>query len=363
MKELAAIFFRLGVTSFGGPAAHIAMMEEEFVRRRRWLSSEEFLDLIGAANLIPGPTSTEVAMHVGMKRAGWPGFMVAGLCFILPAILMVTAIAWFYMKFGTIPAAVGILLGVRAVIVAVIAQALWSLGRSALKSRFLWAIAGAAFIANILAAHEIMVLFGAGIITMLPAVRREKQMTVFFPAFAIPAAAATTFGLWPLFLFFLKIGSVLFGSGYVLIAFIRADLVERLGWLTETQLLDAVAVGQITPGPLFTTATFIGYVLGGPAGAFAATLGIFLPAFVFVAISAPLIPHLRKSALASAFLDGVNAAAVALIAVVVLFLARPAVTSPLMATMTIVSALLLVRWRINSAWLILAGGSIGAALL
>src|SRR5262249_46394899 len=290
-RELALLFLRLGTTAFGGPAAHIAMMEDEVVRRRGWLSREEFLDLLGATNLIPGPNSTEMAIHIGHRRAGWRGLLVAGACFILPAMVLVWGLAWAYVRFGRLPQVVGLLYGVKPVIVAVIVQALWSLGRSALKSRGLAVAALAAAALSAAGVHELLVLFGVA--AAVVAVRSLRAPGNAWRAAWLPPlpawgatvlAGAPPFPLATLFLVFLKIGSVLFGSRSVLLAFLRAELVVRLGWLSEAQLLDAVAVGQVTPGPVFTTATFIGYVLSGPGGAAAATLGIFLPAFFFVAI-------------------------------------------------------------------------------
>lgn len=380
---LAALFLRLGATSFGGPAAHIAMMEDEFVRRRKWLTSAEFLDMLGAANLIPGPNSTELAMHIGLRRAGWPGFFIAGTCFILPAFLIVMGCGWLYVHYGTVPQAAGFLSGVKPIIIAVIAQALWGFGKSALKTWTVRAIAVGTIAANILGVHEVPALFAAGLAAaVLAGMRTGESRAVGGLAVAgsatipaTPAAAAVSlvagtvakaapaFGLGPLFLFFVKVGSVLYGSGYVLLAFLRADLVERFGWLTEGQLLDAIAVGQITPGPVFTAATFIGYVLAGWSGSVVATIGIFLPAFFFVSISAPLIPRIRRSRLAGAFLDGVNAASLALMAVVLFQLARPLALAPLSALMAVVAAVLLVRYRVNSSWLVLGGGLLGVLLL
>jgi len=360
LGTLAAVFLRLGLVSFGGPAAHIALMEDEVVRRRGWLTADEFLDLIGAANLIPGPNSTEVAIHVGHKVAGWPGLVVAGACFILPAALIVAALAAAYVAYGGLPPVAGVLYGVKPVVIAVVVQALWSLGRTSVKSATL-AVVGLAAAGLVLAGvHELVVLFGAG---LLLAVTRWKAGPNPAPLAllvvpAVPVAAATA-GLWPLFLYFAKVGSVLFGSGYVLLAFLRADLVERYGWLTEQQLLDAVAVGQVTPGPVFTTATFIGYLLEGPAGAAVATAGIFLPAFVFVAASVPLLPRLRKSAVAGGFLDGVNVASLALMAVVTGQLALAAVVDVPTALLAVASAVLLLRYRVNSAWLVLGGAAVG----
>jgi chromate transporter len=344
------------------------MMEEEVVRRRGWLTREAFLDYLGATNLIPGPNSTELAIHIGHARAGWPGLLVAGACFILPAAVVVTAIAWAYVTFGTLPAMAGVLYGIKPVVIAVIVQALWGLGRTALKTRGLVALGAVATVAAAAGVHELAILALAG--AAMAVGRGVLQGSRVTPAglglvggaWGGGAAAAAPFGLWPLFAVFLKIGAVLFGSGYVLLAFLRADLVERLGWLTEHQLLDAVAVGQITPGPVFTTATFIGYLLGGTPGAAVATIGIFLPAFVFVALSGPLVPRLRRSPTAGAVLDGVNVASLALMAVVTWELARAALVDPLTVGMALVSVVLLLRFRLNSAWLVLGGAVMGLVL-
>lgn len=361
LAELAWVFLKLGTIAFGGPAAHIAMMEEEVVRRRGWMTREAFLDYLGATNLIPGPNSTELAIHIGHDRAGWPGLLVAGFCFIVPATLMVGLIAAAYVKYGALPAVTGILFGAKPVVIAIVVQALWNLGRTALKTRGLVALAAACIALTFLAVNELVVLFGAGLIVMLA---RNVGRRVAAPGFGIAAVSgaatgSTAVALWPLFGIFLKIGAVLFGSGYVLIAFLRADLVTRLGWLTEHQLLDAVAVGQVTPGPVFTTATFIGYVLAGTPGAAVATIGIFLPAFVFVALSGPLVPRLRRSPTASAALDGVNAASLALMAVVTWELGRGALTSWFAWILAAASVIALFRFRVNSARLMLAGAIVG----
>jgi chromate transporter len=363
LLELAGLFLRLGATAFGGPAAHIAMMEDEVVRRRRWLTHEEFLDLLGATNLIPGPNSTELAIHIGHRRAGWAGLVIAGCCFILPAMLIVGIISWAYVRFGELPQAEGLLYGVKPVIIAVIAQALLGLGRTAVKNTGLGLIGVIGAGLNFFGINELAVLFGTGLLVASVRAVKVWRSTVFasrppllgvMPSFpflsssagvAGIAAASMPFNLWTLFLFFTKVGSVLFGSGYVLLAFLHADLVERWHWLTEAQLMDAIAVGQFTPGPVFTTATFIGYVLAGTAGAVVATAGIFLPAFFFVAISGPFVPRLRKSAIAGAFLDGVNVASLALMAVV---------TWRLSAT-TLVDGFT----GVLALWLILAGAGLG----
>jgi chromate transporter len=372
LLEVARVFLKLGTLGFGGPAAHIAMMEDEVVRRRGWVDRERFLDLLGATNLVPGPNSTEMAIHLGHQRAGWRGLLVAGACFIAPAFAIVLACAWAYVRFGTLPAAGGLLYGIKPVVIAVVVQALWSLGRTAARTPALAAVGVLALAAAAAGVHELAVLFGAGALLAAAARLRSPHAggvaTALLPVASGPlaaltaAAAPTPFGLLPLFVFFLKVGSVLFGSGYLLLAFLRADLVDRWGWLTEGQLLDAVAVGQVTPGPLFTTATFVGYVLAGTPGALVATAGIFLPAFVFVAVSGPLVPLLRKSPVAAGFLDGVNVAAVALMAAVTVQLARAALVDATTLSLAVASALLLIRFRVNSAWLVLAGGAIGIAL-
>jgi len=364
LSDVARVFLRLGVVSFGGPAAHVALMEEEIVRRRRWLTHESFLDLLGAANLIPGPNSTELAIHVGYARAGWPGLLVAGACFIVPAAVIVTALAWSYVSYGSLPAIAGVLAGVKPVVIAIVAQAIWNLGRRVLSSRIALSLGIACAIAAALGVNELALLGAAGVaMWALCASRRSSDggrgRAIGVLALPMLAATPSAFTLGGLFLVFLKIGSVLFGSGYVLLAFLRADLVVRLGWITERQLLDAVAVGQVTPGPVFTTATFIGYLLGGPVGAAVATAGIFLPAFVFVAASGPLLPLVRRSAGARAALDGVNVASLALMAVVTVQLARSALTGPMGLVLAVASAVALMRFRVSAAWLVLAGALLG----
>jgi chromate transporter len=370
LGALAALFFKLGVISFGGPAAHIAMMEDEVVARRGWLTREEFLDLVGATNLIPGPNSTEMAIHIGRRRAGWPGLLVAGGCFILPSMAIVMALAWAYVRFGARPAARGLLFGIKPVIIAVVVQALVRLGATALKSWWFAMLALGSLALSFAGVHELAILFGAGVLVAALRGRGAGRQSAATFALAVggggsgvaAAAAPVAVGLLPLFLFFLKVGAVLFGSGYVLLAFLRADLVERWHWLSEAQLLDAVAVGQLTPGPVSTTATFIGYVLGGPKAGLIATAGIFLPAFVFVAASGPLVPRLRRSRLASGFLDGVNVASLALMAAVTWQLGRTAIVDIPTAILAIVSAIALLRFRVSSAWLVLAGAIVGLFL-
>ena len=401
LSEVAGVFLKLGCIAFGGPAAHIAMMRQELVQRRRWLSDARFMDLLGATNLIPGPNSTEMAIHLGFLRAGWPGLLVAGTLFILPAMTIVLALAWAYVSFGSLPQAQWLLYGIKPVIIAIVAQALYGLARTALKGPVLIAAAAGVLVLYLLGLNELVLLFGGGALALLALllqrrlVHRPPSNPTTAPAFVWPggglgapsaatvasttgagatlslaAGAAVPFSLAALFLTFLKIGSVLYGSGYVLLAFLRGDFVERLGWLTDQQLLDAVSVGQFTPGPVFTTATFVGYLAGTAAGggqdvglgvlaALLATLGIFLPSFVFVALSGPLVPRLRRWPLTGLLLDGVNAAALGLMAAVTVELGRAALVDPLTIFLAVAALAVLVRWKVNSAWLVLGGGAIG----
>jgi len=372
LRELAGLFLKLGLIAFGGPAAHIAMMHDEVVTRRKWISEEYFLDLLGATNLIPGPNSTEMAIHIGHVRAGWRGLIVAGLCFILPAAAMVLALAWFYVDYGTTPVAERLLYGVKPVVIAIVVQALWGLGSKAFRSRLLAAVGLAVLALYLLGGNEIALLFGGGILVMLAANIRRLRAAMrgrnLISALLLSApnallsqavAGGTAVSLGALFLTFLKIGAVLYGSGYVLLAFLRNDFVNRLGWLTDQQLLDAVAIGQVTPGPVFTTATFIGYLVAGVPGAVLATVGIFLPSFVFVSLTNPLIPRLRRSPWMSAFLDGVNVAAVGLMAAVTWELGRAAIIDWLTLALALAAVLLLFRFKVNSTWLIAGGGAVG----
>jgi len=367
LGELGWLFLRLGTTAFGGPAAHIAMMQDEVVARRRWLSEQEFLDLLGATNLIPGPNSTELAIHIGYARRRWSGLLIAGVAFIVPAMLITAACGWAYLRYGSVPTARWLLYGVQPVVVAVVLQAIWGLAPKAARDWKLRALGIGAVLLCALGVHELAVLFGAGAIAVLAA-RAWRQpapsqptaaplLALLPPAAALGNAAAVT--LPALFGVFLKIGSVLFGSGYVLLAFLRSDLVERLGWLSDAQLIDAVAVGQITPGPVFTTATFIGYILAGPSGALTATLGIFLPAFVFVALSGPLVPRLRESPIAAAFLDGLNVASLALMFWVTLLLGRAVLIDLPAIAICAASAIALIRYKLGSSWLMLGGAAAG----
>jgi chromate transporter len=366
LLELAFLFLKLGSIAFGGPAAHIAMMEDEVVKRRNWMSREKLLDLLGITNLIPGPNSTELAIHIGYEQAGWLGLIVGGTCFILPAMTIVWLLAAIYTRYQTVPQVGWLLYGIKPVIIAIAIQALSKLGKSAIKD-IPTGIAAATVIALFfLGANEILLLLLAGVgVMLLKNWQRSRGIT---PAFLLPLSgffaqissqsvkAPNSFGI---FLLFLKIGSVLYGSGYVLLAFLQRELIDRSQLLTSEQLLDAVAIGQFTPGPVFTTATFIGYLLAGNAGAIAATIGIFLPAFVLVALVNPWVPKLRKSPWTSGFLDGVNAASVGLMAVVTWELGLAVLVDWLTIALASISLLLLLRFKINSAWLVLAGGIIG----
>jgi chromate transporter len=357
LRTLALLFLRLGLTSFGGPAAHIALLHYEVVVRRRWVSDAEFAELIALTNLIPGPNSTEMGIHIGRRVAGWPGFLIAGVCFILPAALMVAALAVAYVEYGRTPPVRTVMGGIAPVVIAIIAHATATIGRSTIRTLTGLIIAVGAGALALAGVNELLLLALAGAASGLSA--RALGWTIVLAAGpaagAQGATAAAGVALSSLFLFFLKIGSILFGSGYVLVAFLRADLVERWGWLTDQQLLDAIAVGQFTPGPLFTTATFIGYVLRGPAGALLATIGIFLPAFVFVALTQPLLPALRRSALAQRFLHGVVAASIGLMAAVAVQLAATALRSAVPVLVAAAAFVTLARWRVNSVWLVLAG--------
>jgi len=364
LGEIAWAFLRLGLMAFGGAVAHIALMEDEFVRRRAWLSREEFVDRVGAVNLLPGPSSTEMVIYLGYLRGGFPGLLIAGAAFILPSAVMMLAMAWIYVRYGAMPQIAGILWGVKAVVVILIAQAVWSLGKTVLKSRELMVIA--AIVLGLAAMHvaTLALLIGTGVAWIVA--NRFGQKRAGAGAAAIgalraagSAAAVAGIPLTGLFVYFLKIGGLLFGSGYVLLAVLREDLVTRMHWLSETQLLDAIAVSQGTPGPFFTVATFLGYVLSGWRGAGLATFGMFVPAFLYVAVTAGVLPRMRKSPTAGVFLDGVNAAAVALMAFVGFQFARAAVLTPLAAAIAAVSAILLLRYRVNSGWLVLGGAVCG----
>ncbi len=359
LKELAFLFLRLGATTFGGPAAHIAMMQREVVQRRAWLSHEEFLDLIGATSLIPGPSSTEMAAYIGRMRAGLAGIIVAGSSFILPAVLIVGAIAWAYVRFNALPQVTYILYGVKPVVIAVILQALWNLLHTTLKSRFLVAVGIIAIAASFAGANVLVVLLGAGFLVAVT--RWISTRLKSWPAPTVLPGIAP-FGLWLLFLVFLKVGALLFGSGYVLLAFLRADLVQHYGWLSEGRLIDAIAVGQVTPCPVFTTATFIGYVLAGVPGAVVATVGIFLPSFFYVGLSAPLLRQVRRSPISGAFLDGINAGAIALMIYIAWQLGLAAIVDVPTAIIAALCTLLLLVSSLNPTYLIFGGAALGFIL-
>jgi chromate transporter len=369
LKALATVFFKLGLIAFGGPAAHIAMMDDEVVVRRRWMSREKLLDLFGVTSLIPGPNSTELAIHIGYEYAQWRGLFVAGFCFILPAMTMVWMLAAIYDRYQTLPQLESILYGIKPVIIAIIAQALWKLGKKAAKDMPTRITGIVVIIAFFIGVNEILLLFLAGLGVMLfkHLKHRWGQMTglSLLPvsetlAQVNNAAVTAQSPHWmSVFFFFLKVGSILYGSGYVLLAFLQRDLVERWQWLTSQELLDAVAVGQLTPGPIFTTATFVGYLVAGNLGAIAATVGIFLPAFLLVGLINPWVTKLRQSPLASSFLDGVNAASLGLMAVVTYTLAKSALIDSLTVILVLLSLLVVFRFKVNSAWLVIAGGIVG----
>jgi chromate transporter len=365
LSEIAKEFLRLGFVAYGGPAAHLAMMEERYVRGRAWLTRERFLDLLGAASLLPGPSSTEVAIYLGAIRGGFTGLIVAGACFILPGAVLVMMFGWAYLKYGSLPQVAGMLLGIKPVVVVLIAQAVWNLGLTALKSVWLSVLATAAMALAVGGASPLLVLMGAGALWVLlrGGLNLARDKTAAAGLLGTGAAGTTAaLGLLPVFLYFLKVGAVLVGSGYVLLAVLRADLVVNLHWMSEAQLLDAIAVSQATPGPFFTVATFIGYLLGGWKGAVLATVGMFLPAFVYVSMTSGFLPKLRKSPVASAFLDGVNAAAVALMAVVGWQFLRAAIVNVPAIVLMVVSGVLVLRYKVHSAWLV-TGGAIAGILL
>ncbi len=377
LKEVAALFFKLGCIAFGGPAAHIAMMRDEVVRRRGWLCEQEFLDMVGATNLIPGPNSTEMAIHLGHLRAGWRGLLAAGILFIFPAMVIVMAFAWVYVNYGATPEVEWLLYGIKPVIIAIVLQALWGLGKTAVKG-VVTAVVGAAVLVLFLSGVNEVLLLAAGGLAVLLAKTGGRlwsggtvgllALPLTAPAILTVSSVAEPFSLATLFVKFLKIGAVLYGSGYVLLAFVRTDFVERLGWLTDQQLIDAIAVGQFTPGPVFTTATFIGYVVGVQSGvggfpaALIATVGIFLPSFIFVALLRYILPLARRSPWMGMLLDGVNVASLGLMAGVTWDLARTAVVGIWTAALMLVALVVVFRFRINSAWVVLGGGIAGLLL-
>ncbi|MEI8026802.1 MAG: chromate efflux transporter [Pseudomonadota bacterium] len=374
LRDLAQVFLKLGATSFGGPAVHIAMMEEDLVRRRSWISKEDFLDLLGATQLIPGPNSTEMAIHIGYKTAGWRGLLVAGVCFILPAFLIVWLLAFLYVQLGDVPKFHDVFLGIKPVVLAVVVQAMSSLSRTALKDRLLWILGGLSLALYLVFKQEVPILLLAGFLNLclrrkesLPGKKRGVLSLVglallfylapwFLPESSVAPAIPTSSAILG---YFSKVGSMLFGSGYVLLSFLQNDLVDKFHWLSQQQLFDAVAVGQFTPGPVFTTATFIGFLLAGHKGAALATIGIFLPAFVFVALSAPYLSKLRGSKVASLVLDGINVASLSLMLGVILSMASGTMVSYSAGLLFLVSLFALIRYKVNSFWLVLAGAFLG----
>jgi chromate transporter len=372
LREIALLFLRLGGTSFGGPAAHIAMMEDEVVKRRGWLSHDHFLDLVSATNLIPGPNSTELAIHIGYLRAGWKGLVLAGLCFVLPAVLITLTLAVLYVEYHTVPQLGPAISGIRAAVIAVIGAAVIRLSKPVVRRRFSLVVGLAVLAGALWGANELGLLLGAGVLGLLWGARTSWRSRIGSVVPLLPLSlagslspvvaansAAVPATLWGLGLFFLKIGSVLYGSGYVLIAFLQGGLVEARHWLTQSQLLDAIAVGQFTPGPVLSTATFIGYLILGIPGAAISTAGIFLPSFVLVAVTGPLLLKLRRSPLARDFLDAVNAASLALMAAVVFTLSVASLTSVIAWAIFVLAAVILVTRNWNAAWIVLAGGLVG----
>lgn len=372
LKDLTQVFLKLGMIAFGGPAAHVAMMDDEVVKRRGWMTREKLLDLLGVTSLIPGPSSTQLAIYIGYERAGFWGVVLAGTSFILPAMLMVWGLAAVYVRYQALPQVNWLLYGIKPVIIAIVVQALYKLGQKAIKDTWTAIATLSVILAFALGANELMLLLLAGLgVTLLKNGTNgwgTKLPMLFFPGVMAAAAPAATTPMiasvsWvKVFFFFLKIGSVLYGGGYVLLAFLQRDLVERSHWLTSQQLLDAIAIGQVTPGPLFTTATFVGYLLAGNGGAIAGTLGIFLPSFILILVIGPWVAKIRSSAWASGFLDGVNAASVGLMAVVIYTLGRAAIVDGLAITVALLSSIAIFRFQINSIWLILAGGLVGIAV-
>jgi chromate transporter len=359
LRELTVLFGTLGVIGFGGPAAHVALMRREVVERRGWLTDAEMVDLVGVTSLIPGPNSTELAMLVGLRRAARAGLLVAGLAFILPAAAIVLALAWAYVAYGATPTGEAILYGIAPVIVAIVVAAVVAFARTALSSPLTIALGVAVALLWLAGVSEIVLLAGAAVIVAVA--RRGAQSPMIAILAPLTAGGAASVDLVTLGGVFLKAGALLYGSGYVLIAFLRGDLVDRLGWLTDAQLIDAVAIGQVTPGPLFTTATFVGYVLAGAPGAVIATTAIFLPAFLIVALVGPWIGRIRDRAITAALLDGINAAAIGLMAGVSVQLGTAAIRDPLTAAIGVVAGILLVVGRVPSVLLVLAGGAIGLA--
>ena len=364
LKEIAKLFFKLGSIAFGGPAAHIAMMDDEVVKKRKWMTQEHFLDLVGATNLIPGPNSTEMTMHVGYERAGWKGLIVAGFCFIFPAVVITSIFAWLYQQYGQLPKVEPFIYGIKPAVIAIIVMAAYRLGKKAVKNAELWILGIATLIVSLMGVNEIAALFGCGITGLIIYFIKKNRSSLnsFIPILLFQVTDPIKIGSLKIFLTFLKVGAVLYGSGYVLFAFLDSELVAN-GWLTRQVLIDAVAVGQITPGPVLSTATFIGWQMNGVSGAMAATIGIFLPSFIFVLFLNPLLPRLRKSKPFGAFLDAVNVAAVALIVAVSINMGKETLTDWRTILIAIASFIaVFVFKKVNSAFIVL-GGAIAGYLL
>lgn len=365
LKELTQVFLKLGFTAFGGPAAHIAMMQQEVVTKRRWMSEQHFLDLIGATNLIPGPNSTEMAIHVGQDRAGWKGLLIAGLCFIFPAISITLFFAWLYQQYGQLPEVQPFIYGIKPAIIAVILAAIYPLAKKSLKNLQLWAIGFSVLLLSLYGINEVFLLFGAGILAMaIHFINQQRTAGLFIPITLLQISDSEVVSAknLNLFLIFLKIGAILYGSGYVLFAFLDAELVAT-GLLSRQQLIDAIAVGQFTPGPVFSSVTFIGYQINGLSGALISTLAIFMPSFIFVALLHPLMKKMRSSKLLSVFLDAVNVASVAIIITVCYEMAKDSITDWRTIVIGIISSLIVFKFRkINSAFVVIGGGILGYLL-
>jgi chromate transporter len=360
LRELAGLFTKLGLTAFGGPAAHIAMMQKEVVDKRQWMDHQHFLDLIGATNLIPGPNSTEMAIHIGHERGGWKGLLVAGCCFILPAVLITGLIAWLYQRYGQLPQVQPFIYGIKPAIIAIILAAVFPLAKKALKTVELWVIGVLALMASLAGLNEIVVMFGAGLmVLLLYLVRRPRRTVLPLLLLEIPFFSAANVRI---FLIFLKIGAILYGSGYVLFAFLDSELVAK-GLLSRSQLVDAIAVGQFTPGPVFSSVTFIGWQMNGFYGAVMATVAVFLPSFIFVALLNPLVPRMRRSKFFSAFLDGVNAASVAIIVTVCIAFARESVTDWRTILIAVLSLVVTFGFRqVNTVFVVVGSALAGYAI-
>jgi chromate transporter len=370
LRELAVLFFRLGVTAFGGPAAHIGMMEDEVVTRRQWLSRQHFLDLVGATSLIPGPNSTEMTMHIGYERAGWSGLAVAGTFFILPAAVLTGILAWLYVQYGTLPAVEPLLVGIKPAVIGIIATAVYRLGTKAVKNWQLAVIGLGVLTAAFLGVDEVVALLVGGMLgALLLRAAAGSAAAVLLPLWSgsglrlwLQGEGETAVTLWSLGAFFLKIGAILYGSGYVLVAYLEGGLVDQLGWLTQAELLDAIAIGQFTPGPVLTTATFVGYVIAGVPGAIVATAGIFLPSFLFVLLLNPLIPKMRQSVWFAAFLDAVNVAAIGLMVAVLVNLGQQTFATWQGIVIAVLALVASIRFKLNSAWIVLGGAVVGYGL-